>query len=249
MKPRKTVYLLHRWIGLIVCVQLVAWSSGGLIFSLFDIRAVRGETETNDSILLLDQTDALTLSPAAAQQVALDAGINAIALSKITLRDRGLGPRYELYDRAGAPVGAVDPRTGEVVAPLTAAQAETLALADFVPDAVALQSTLIEQTTDSGEYRSKRTPAWRVDLDHPKRPHIYIDAVTGEVLARRNRVWRTYDFFWMLHIMDYKRRNNFNHPLLTAASGLAFLTGASGIWLWGWRARSRWKPKRQRLAA
>lgn len=235
--------MLHRWIGLFICLQLIAWSSGGLIFSLLDIRAVRGETEAREALIPLAEVDALALSPADARLLTIEAGAAASDLSEITLRDRGLGPRYELYDSAGVPVSAVNPRTGVVVTRLAAAEAETLALADFAPDATVLKSSLIEEAADSGEYRGKRTPAWRVDLDHPKRPHIYVDAVTGEVLARRNRIWRTYDFFWMLHIMDYKHRDNFNHPLLTAASGLAFLTGSTGVWLWGWRAKSRWRKR------
>jgi Peptidase propeptide and YPEB domain/PepSY-associated TM region len=246
MKPRKTVYLFHRWIGLFVCLQLIAWSAGGLVFSLLDIEAVRGETESSEAPVLIAEIDSIAITPTAARKRALEAGASAENLSKITLRDRGLGLRYELYDLAGAPVCAVDAASGEVVLILSADDAQALALADFVPDATVLQSFLIDESASTGEFRSKRTPAWRIDLDHSKAPHIYIDAVTGEVLARRNRIWRVFDFFWMLHVMDYKNRDNFNHPLLTSASALALLTGATGVWLWGWRAQSRWRRRAAR---
>ena len=47
------------------------------------------------------------------------------------------------------------------------------------------------------------------------------NAQTGELLTRRSAVWRFYDFFWRLHILDFKNGENFNHPLLI---GLTLLT-------------------------
>ena len=75
-------------------------------------------------------------------------------------------------------------------------------------------------------------PVYRVILDHPKKPHIYVSPVTGEIITRRNRPWRLFDFFWMLHIMDYGERESFNHLLLTFMSLLAITTSASGLVLW-----------------
>ena len=49
------------------------------------------------------------------------------------------------------------------------------------------------------------------------------------MIARRNDVWRLYDFFWMLHIMDYRERSNFNHPLVIAASAGAVLLTLTGL--------------------
>ncbi len=77
--------------------------------------------------------------------------------------------------------------------------------------------------------RGRRLPVWRVELDHPHHPRIYLDAVTGEVVARRNSWWRVYDFFYMLHLMDYTERERIHHPLLSIAAALAVLTSLSGV--------------------
>lgn len=45
----------------------------------------------------------------------------------------------------------------------------------------------------------------------------------------RTDMWRLFGFFWMLHIMDYKERENFNHPLLISAAGLALITVLAGL--------------------
>jgi hypothetical protein len=52
----------------------------------------------------------------------------------------------------------------------------------------------------------------------------------------------------MLHIMDYREREDFNHWLLTCMSALAVLTAATGLTLWGIRGRS-WLRRGRRLAA
>ena len=43
---------------------------------------------------------------------------------------------------------------------------------------------------------------------------------TGEVVSRRSNLWRFYDFFWRLHILDFKDGENFNHPLIIALAAL-----------------------------
>ncbi len=78
------------------------------------------------------------------------------------------------------------------------------------------------------EYRGER-PVWRVDFDDRLHTRLYISPSNGEVLARRNDAWRFYDFFWMLHIMDYEERENFNNPLVMTASAAGFIFALSGI--------------------
>ena len=42
--------------------------------------------------------------------------------------------------------------------------------------------------------------------------HFYVDAGSGEVVARRTRFWRVYDFMWGLHIMDLQGREDTHNP-------------------------------------
>jgi hypothetical protein len=69
-----------------------------------------------------------------------------------------------------------------------------------------------------------------------------VSAQNGQVVARRTDIWRLYDFFWMLHIMDYRGRVDFNHPLLIGASALALVLAATGCWLLFYRIRVRGSP-------
>lgn len=78
------------------------------------------------------------------------------------------------------------------------------------------------------EARGRTAPLWQVQLAGPENPRIYISAQTGDIVAKRTDRWRLFDFLWMLHIMDYDERDDFNHPMLylTALTALLFtLTG------------------------
>ncbi|HEX3344126.1 MAG TPA: PepSY domain-containing protein, partial [Polyangiaceae bacterium] len=142
----------------------------------------------------------------------------------------------------------VDARSGEV-APVSRAEAETIARRDQ-PDSPGVRETTLVEGTAPLEYRdcehSECTlPAYRVALADASRTAVYVDAVTGDVTARRNDRWRLYDFFWSLHIMDYRAREDFNHALIRGASLLAVATVLSGIAVLALRA-TRWVRRRVR---
>jgi hypothetical protein len=53
----------------------------------------------------------------------------------------------------------------------------------------------------------------------------------GELVTRRHELWRVFDFAWMLHIMDYKTRDNVNNWLLRGFTLAALALALSGAWL------------------
>ena len=79
--------------------------------------------------------------------------------------------------------------------------------------------------------REHAAPMWRVDLGDAEHSSIYVSATTGRHLVTRGDTWRTWDFFWMLHNMDYASRTSFNHPLIIlVAFGVLWLSG-TGFYL------------------
>ena len=81
------------------------------------------------------------------------------------------------------------------------------------------------------EARDFEGPMWRVDFDDAENTSAYFAADTGQFLVARSDGWRLWDFFWMLHNMDYLNRASFNHPLIIAvAFGVLFLSG-TGFYL------------------
>jgi uncharacterized iron-regulated membrane protein len=234
MKPRKLTYVVHRWIALVVSLQLLAWSLGGFIFSVLSIESVRGEHEIGAPEFDPLPASAIEALPGPARELFAQCAANGVAIGSVALADRGLGSRWELRSVRGELVAAGAARGGQI-APEDAAR---LALRDFGPETEVTSTALIVADPPT-EYRNGSLPVYQVALSNRGRTRLYVDARSGRINARRNTRWRVFDFFWMLHTMDYRGRDDFNHPLLTAFSLVAIATSLSGLLLWAWRARGR----------
>lgn len=237
MHWKKKSYLVHRWLGLLISVQLLAWSVGGLVFSLLDIEKVRGNRDRVMAAPLVINPQAGMLT--SEQAVALaKRELGDVDVTGLVLRSRQGHLVFDVLGPESRPLAVVNADDGTVSTDVGAEAAGLIAAADF-RFSTQVESVELIQDEAPLEYRGKRLPSYRVVLDHAEAPHIYVCAVTGEVLARRNQSWRIFDFFWMLHIMDYSQREDFNHWLLTVASALAVATSATGILLWGLRLRRK----------
>ena len=231
---KKNWYVVHRWLGLVVSLQLLAWSIGGFTFSILHIKNVRGEIDARSRAESQLDLSHVRMSPQEAIARASSELAASVSVQKVVLRQRRGQIVYELYGSASEPLASVDATSGDVTRRISESEAKTAAQDDFAHQAAVASIALLEGEPPL-EYRGGRMPVYRVVLDHPKQPHIYVCPVTGEILKRRNKLWRIFDFFWMLHIMDYSERENFNHWLLTGMSVLAITTSASGLVLWWWR--------------
>lgn len=231
MNTRAWFYFAHRWVGLVVSAQLLAWSVGGFAFSLLILEDVRGERERRH--------DARPALPSGDVTVPVQQALSQCAGGARVVLQLRLGRAvYDVFDGRDKLICTVDAQSGEVRAELSADEASALAKLDFQPDARVASVTRIDRDPPS-EYRGRPLPAYAVAFEHPKAPHIYVSAKTGEITARRNARWRIHDFFWMLHIMDYRERESYNHPLVTLASALAIVTAATGVVLQLYRFRRR----------
>ena len=136
----------------------------------------------------------------------------------------------------------VDARTGAALPAPTARQAEALARAAWRGSAQP-KATVERIERASPEYRGA-LPAWRVAFADPDSTRVFIAADTGRIAAVRTGTWRLYDFFWGLHIMDWKNHEDFNTPWL-----LAFAIGGLALWAGGAvLLYMRWPKRRRRNA-
>lgn len=218
----KLIRTWHRRLAPIVGVQLFLWSLGGLYFSWVQLPSVKGETETaSDLPPDLKFENFLAELPPLMRNSPLP-----------VMRDIRLGkllnlPVYRLImdDGHAETYNAI---TGRLISPISRTTAIAVARADFLPESPVRQVTLMEQPVS--EYGGP-LPAWKVTFAHWKAPAIYVSTQTGEVTARRNRLWRAYDFLWMLHILDFGHRENVNNWLLRIMSLLGLVTIGSGYYL------------------
>ena len=121
---------------------------------------------------------------------------------------------------------------GRLREPLTARQAESRARGLLRSPGVEPAVDWIEEPPPNQELRGRALPVWRVAWAQPENLNPYLDPWTGELLARRTDRWRIFDFLWMLHVMDYDTRDDFNHPLLQVAAFGGILVTLGGFILW-----------------
>jgi hypothetical protein len=74
-------------------------------------------------------------------------------------------------------------------------------------------------------------PVWQAQFDDPQRTALYFAADDGHFIVARTASWRLYDFFWMLHTMDYVGRDNFNNPLIVTIGMATLWLSISGVLL------------------
>jgi hypothetical protein len=224
----------HKWLAIVIGVQLLFWFASGTLMSFLPIETVRGEH-------LVDRT---TVAPIPATMILAPPAVLTKsaggAVTSLTYR-MSLGQAIaELTTPKG--VRLADATTGAMLPPTTAAQAEAIARAAWRgDDRPAARVERVERGT--ADYRGA-LPAWRVAFADAEDTSVFVAADTARITAVRTGTWRLYDFFWGLHIMDWKNHENFNTPWL-----LAFAVGGLLLWIGGavllwmrWPGRRRTRP-------
>ena len=211
---------LHKWTGLILAVQFVLWMGSGLVMSLLDHDKVQGHHYRAVAASKPAQWPTGTLAPS---HVLSRATLPARSLEAMWLRER---PVYRLA--RGEDTWLVDARNGAPVA-VDSATALVIAVADYTGPG--RPGTPVSMENPTLEARNHPAPIWRIAFDDDDGTTLYVSGQDGRILARRNDTWRLFDIAWMLHIMDYTNRDDFNNPLVvtTAAGGLWI--ALTGVWL------------------
>lgn len=232
---------LHTWVGVIVGVQLVVWLGSGLLMGLLDPEAVSGE-----------RTRAPTpeLAPAWPEPAVPPDAVVARSTSPVLFVERAWRlerPVWRVQTQAGT--WLVDARTG---APWRPTHEEVLRVARADYSGPGSARTPRYWTQAPLEARGHEGPVWQVDFDDAFGTSLYIDAQDAAVLERRNDTWRVFDIAWMLHIMDYTGREDFNHPLIVSFAVAGLWMALSGLWLLGYaikagHLRPRWRAAQVRI--
>ncbi|MGA9573455.1 MAG: 2Fe-2S iron-sulfur cluster-binding protein [Lysobacterales bacterium] len=212
---------IHKWVGLLIGIQVLVWLLSGLVISLLDPAKVSGSQWMRANAAeqpILGQ--AALLEPAALPGAKLK---DVLGVDLTTRRGR---PVYSIMHAGGETLfDAVD---GSIIT-TRKAEATDIARRDFSGegDIVAVERGMapdMETRDSSGAY-------WRVDFSDTANTSIYISEASGKILERRNSFWRVQDFFWMLHIMDYPGREDINNSLVISVALVAIWLGLSGFGL------------------
>ena len=230
-----------RYLGILLGIQFVLWTIGGLYFSWNNIDEVHGDFQRK-RVPLLSSTIQM-VSPS----MVLDSikKIHRIdSLVSIQLIDILGKPFYQIRcisalhdmqshkDHHELMNHLADAQTGTLRPPLSKEEAVAVAKRYFVDESKVTKVESVDSIHPHHEYRSGELPAYAISFEHPTKTTVYVATELGTVQKFRNDKWRVVDFLWMLHTMDYEGRDNFGNVLLRIFSVFGLITVLSGFLLY-----------------
>ena len=221
----------HKWLALLIGVQVVFWTATGFYMVVVHIDTIHG-----DHLVRPAPAPAVALAGLSPPGAAAAAVTGA---SEVRLISRLGRPAWRVQGAAG--VAVFDARSGARLGELSEGEVRAAAKARFTGDTEIVRATRL--TAPVQELGKRPLPYWQVEFAGWNRPTLYIAPQTGELLARRHLLWRVFDFAWMLHIMDYGERTDVNNPLLRVATWTALAMALTGAWLLVWAFPRRKKRK------
>jgi hypothetical protein len=209
----------HKWLALVVAIQAILWTLTGIYMTAVHIDIIHGDrlvkappVQPLAMVGLMEPAHLAHLAP----------GLRSARL------ESQLGQAVYVVDAEGGKA-LFDARTGEKLSPLGEAAARARAKALFAEAGQVVSAELL--TKAPLELQTRPVPLWRVEFEGAWRPTFYISPFTGELVTKRHDLWRTFDVFWMLHIMDYDDRQDVNNPLLRVVTWMTVAAAGTGAWL------------------
>ena len=223
----------HKWLALVLGIPALVWTVSGLYMVAVDIDIIHG-----DHFIRADAPPSIRLSELADPAAAAASVPGATSVKLSWLRDR---PAYAVASEQGSAL--VDARTGARLPPPSRSEIAAIANHWFTGEEPLAKLELI--TAIPGEVRGRKPPLWRAEFGGWNKPTLYLSPETGELVTRRHELWRVFDFFWMLHILDFEERENVNNRLLLVLSWATLVMSLAGVWLLFWSFPRRKKRKGQ----
>ncbi|HXW10412.1 MAG TPA: hypothetical protein VD737_07345 [Steroidobacteraceae bacterium] len=212
---------LHRWVALVVGLQVVVWTASGFAFAWLDHHDVTGEALAAAPAPRSLPADVTVLDPA---RLPIAQATTTVASLELRDLDGTWVYRIETVDGRVSLLRASD---GE---PFAIDAATTRRLAGRHYRGTGRLQEVRAQPAGTGETRGLGA-TWQATYDDALGTSLHFSAADGALVAVRTDAWRLKDFFWMLHTMDYRGRDDFNNPLVVTAGAAAAWVGLTGIWL------------------
>jgi hypothetical protein len=195
----------HTWLGWLVAIPMLFWTVSGLVMVARPIEEVRGTD-------LIAPPPPISLS-----KPMVVPHIEGRQVKALSLKQRADGPTWEI-DFADGGSRLADPATGLLLPPLGAADAAREVSTRYAGQAKVVETSRVAADSPPIELR-RAMDGWRVRMSDGT--HFYVDGGSGEIVAKRTRWWRFYDFMWGLHIMDLQGREQTHNPWVVTFGALS----------------------------
>ncbi|WP_404409726.1 PepSY domain-containing protein [Pseudidiomarina marina] len=209
---------LHRWVGLVLLIQVVLWVVSGFYFSTQGHHAMSGhQYKVNPTGLVIRHT-----MPEIGIDEVWQRYPHALSIKLYRVADE---PQYRI-ELASERVYL----HGDTGQPwhTNAEQAKQLAVATYDGPGSVNSVVPITETNELVDWSGQ---GYQVLFDDDLNTRVYVDAANGQVIEHRNTPWLIADWAFKLHFMDYSGARSFNHLLIYTAALLALWFTLSGALL------------------
>lgn len=217
---------IHKWLSLLVGLQLLIWLGTGLYFNLMDPLGASG----NQYRVRVTEPSADLTQLVEPKQV-LHTFKGSVTLSQISLLAK---PYYllthdkALYSYFNNDYTLVDALTGKQ-AFVDETMAKSLAIASYKGPGKIVSA--VKRGPPFDDRLKEKNILWRIDFDDEINTRVYLDAGSGRLAAHTNDDKRIVDIAFMLHFMDYAEERSFNNvQIIVFAVFTLFFAFTGLIW-------------------
>ena len=203
------VRVFHKYLSLIISIQLLLWTISGIYFAFNKIELVRGE-----QYIIKDKPSSIEIN-----NLNISSNVKNIEIFKrlnqwVVKAEMDAGFKYQ--DLLGNEVYELSPN-------------EAIEVVKLKTILSPIDAIKINESSSRSEFRGRILPIYKIKTDSSDDTNVYVDVMSGKIVAIRSDSWRVWDFLWGAHIIDYKERDNINNILLKIFSVLALFSSLSGI--------------------
>ena len=203
------VRVFHKYLSLIISIQLLLWTISGIYFAFNKIELVRGE-----QYIIKDKSSSIEIN-----NLNISSNVKNIEIFKrlnqwVVKAEMDAGFKYQ--DLLGNEVYELSPN-------------EAIEVVKLKTILSPIDAIKINESSSRSEFRGRSLPIYKIKTDSSDDTNVYVDVMSGKIVAIRSDSWRVWDFLWGAHIIDYKERDNINNILLKIFSVLALFSSLSGI--------------------
>lgn len=210
---------LHRWLSLLIIIQVCIWLISGLYFSWVGHKSLAAHN-------YFQSVPQQPVGPVFYPENALFERFNDI--ESLEIRSIAGTAQYVVNTTAGQQhyVNALTGKRWQTSAPLAAQLARQSYNGPGTLDQV-------QAVMGSDEIVGWKEAGFRVTFSDDLGTRVYIDAASGKVIDHRNNRWWLGDWMFRLHFMDYSGERDFNSWLNIVAATIALWFSLSGLILLG----------------
>lgn len=233
---RLTLKQSHKWIALIVFVQLLLWLGSGFLLARIDHSLATGQitTVSKSSPIEIPENDVLQLADI---KVILEKIEHAESVHLEILLDRWV---YRIQHKKGrhdymqSDFSMLDAKTGMPIF-ITKQIAGKLALASHNKEGTTKALKIVDAVqyeSNIPELPKEQNSAWQISVNDSFNTKVILNSQTGDVISHLNDNTPLRNLLFKLHFMDYANEGSFNNIFSKLFALLTLALSFTGLyWL------------------